>query len=116
MVFTDDDKGEVKFTTAKTDGQLEISAEDFIKFAKEHENKDVSFSASKEPDTFSTYFPFENDKASDNSADVVEVVRCKECKYRHQTTCPFLIANAYRTSSDDDYCSRGERREDGEIH
>ena len=44
MVFTDDDKGEVKFTTTKTDGKLEISVEDFIKFAKEHENVDISFS------------------------------------------------------------------------
>lgn len=37
-------------------------------------------------------------------------VRCKDCVHRHQTTCPFLIANAYKTSSDDDFCSRGERR------
>ena len=57
MVFTDDDKGEVKFTTTKTDGKLEISAEDFIRFAKEHENTDVSISTSKEHDTFSTFFP-----------------------------------------------------------
>ena len=46
------------------------------------------------------------------TADAVEVVRCKDCVHRHRTTCPFLIANAYKTSSDDDFCSRGERRED----
>ena len=40
------------------------------------------------------------------------LVRCKDCIHRHQTTCPFLIANAYKASSDDDFCSRGERRED----
>lgn len=37
-------------------------------------------------------------------------VRCKDCVHRHQTTCPFLIANAYKGSSDDDFCSRGEKR------
>ena len=45
------------------------------------------------------------------SVDAVEVVRCKDCVHRHQTTCPFLIANAYKTSSDDDFCSRAERRD-----
>lgn len=39
-------------------------------------------------------------------------VRCKDCVHRHRTTCPFLIANAYKASSDDDFCSRGERRTD----
>lgn len=48
----------------------------------------------------------------ENFDDVVKVVRCKDCKRRHQTTCPFLIANAYKTSTDDDFCSMGERRED----
>ena len=43
---------------------------------------------------------------------VQELVRCKDCVHRHHTTCPFLIANAYKASSDDDFCSRGERRED----
>ena len=47
------------------------------------------------------------------TADVQEVIRCKDCKHRHQTTCPFLIANAYKTSSDEDFCSMGERRCDG---
>ena len=46
------------------------------------------------------------------TVDAVDVVRCKDCVHRHQTTCPFLIANAYKASSDDDFCSRGERRED----
>lgn len=52
-----------------------------------------------------------NDIARFPWADVVKVVRCKDCVHRHQTTCPFLIANAYKASSDDDFCSRGERRE-----
>lgn len=44
------------------------------------------------------------------TTDAVEVIRCRDCKHRHQTTCPFLIANTYRTSDYDDYCSRGERK------
>lgn len=51
--------------------------------------------------------------AKERGADVVEVVRCRDCVHRHQTTCPFLIANAYKASSDDDFCSRGKRRENG---
>jgi len=42
------------------------------------------------------------------------LVRCKDCVHRHQTTCPFLIANAYKASSDDDFCSYGKRKDDGE--
>ena len=113
MVFTDDDKGEVKFTTTKTDGQLEVSAEDFIKFAKEHENKDVSFSTSKEPDTFSTYFPL-----TLLTADVAEVVRCKDCKHSFGYTTGYglyggLTCEALDRDVDDDFfCAYGERRDD----
>lgn len=39
------------------------------------------------------------------------LVRCRECKHYHKTTCPFLIANAYKLSADDDFCSRGKRHE-----
>lgn len=47
------------------------------------------------------------------TADVVEVVRCKDCKYGHQYTddkvwCS-LGSSSYRPN---DYCSYGERRED----
>ena len=40
--------------------------------------------------------------------DVVEVVRCKDCKHFEQTECPwdeFFVINV------NDYCSRGERKE-----
>lgn len=54
------------------------------------------------------------------SADVVEVVRCKDCKYQDKgeneseswNVCnyrPWL----YFSINDDDYCSNGERRTDG---
>lgn len=48
--------------------------------------------------------------------DVVEVVRCKDCKYRGRSHCPLrnkeestgeLIDITY----DDDFCSYGERKE-----
>ena len=43
------------------------------------------------------------------TADVVEVVRCEDCKYLHRTVCPYGIK---RTPRGNDYCSYGERRED----
>lgn len=45
-------------------------------------------------------------------ADVVEVVRCKNCKYRDNgENLPICIIDA----GDNDYCSWGEPREDGEA-
>ena len=41
------------------------------------------------------------------TADVVEVVRCKDCKYKD--TCCRMIRNEKKPS---DFCSFGERRED----
>ena len=42
-------------------------------------------------------------------ADVVEVVRCKDCKHFEQAECPWdelFVINV------NDYCSKGERKED----
>lgn len=47
------------------------------------------------------------------TADVVEVVRCKDCKYLHRMVCPYGIR---RTPRGNDFCSFGERREDDEVH
>lgn len=44
-------------------------------------------------------------------ADVVEIVRCKDCKYKD--TCCRMIRNEKKPN---DYCSFGERREDEQIH
>lgn len=41
------------------------------------------------------------------SADVVEVVRCKDCKYNADGTCEYTEINV----KDNDYCSYGERKE-----
>lgn len=48
---------------------------------------------------------------SDRTGDVVEVVRCKDCKWhRGQWQC--LNTDTYGFALDD-YCSLAERREDG---
>ena len=49
-----------------------------------------------------------------NAEDFVEVVRCKDCRYRgDEYECPLLAFAEY--TCDDEYCSDGERREDNEI-
>ena len=49
-----------------------------------------------------------------HTEDVVEVVRCKDCKYNNTIACPTYIDNmngdATQILSGSDYCSRGERR------
>ena len=45
------------------------------------------------------------------TADAVEVVRCKDCKYLHRTVCPYGIS---KTPRGNDYCSYGKRRKDDE--
>lgn len=62
--------------------------------------------------------------------DVVKVVRCKDCKHRHEDECPMYFEEQvdidegdgyydtdyifHDNSTDNGYCSWGERREDGE--
>ena len=44
-----------------------------------------------------------------DGADVVEVVRCKDCKHFEQAECPWdelFVINV------NDYCSKGQREED----
>ena len=58
---------------------------------------------------------FKFDVADAPTADVVEVVRCKDCKYlvRSEDFCK-VLSNNYEPPvyvDDDDFCSRGERRE-----
>ena len=57
------------------------------------------------------------------AADVVEVVRCKDCEYCHMSTdpktlisvqvCGYVGYNPVQSSqvTDNDFCSHGERRE-----
>lgn len=58
------------------------------------------------------------------TADVVEVVRCKDCKWFDLTDpCGTLSPNAHRCKrvtrlwfEDDAFCAYGERRENEQIH
>ena len=49
------------------------------------------------------------------TVDAVEVVRCRECRYRFKNNghdksgCPIIDANIWM--DDDDFCSYGERKE-----
>ena len=49
------------------------------------------------------------------TVDAVEIVRCKDCKYRFKNNghgrdgCPIIDANIWM--DDDDFCSHGERKE-----
>ena len=55
------------------------------------------------------------------TVDAVEVVRCKDCKHRYNgkdCTHPLLLSyswGAIRKLKDNDFCSYGERRTDGET-
>ena len=42
-------------------------------------------------------------------ADVVEVVRCKDCKWYGKAGCAIDIVDETDKPKDDDYCSFGER-------
>lgn len=49
-----------------------------------------------------------------NAADVVAVVRCKDCKLRDTEGCPFMYwycGILLGCTSDNNYCNYGERRE-----
>ena len=48
-----------------------------------------------------------------SAADVVEVVRCKDCKYNLGTKKCLNPDSFFAVPKDDDFCSYGERREAG---
>lgn len=43
------------------------------------------------------------------TVDAVEVVRCKDCRWRNTVGCPYMHLNAV-PRDDFDFCSDGERR------
>lgn len=47
------------------------------------------------------------------TADVVEVVRCKDCRWKQGSEC---VRFADVRPFPDDFCSRAERRTDDQIH
>lgn len=48
------------------------------------------------------------------TADMVEVVRCKDCKWRNTRGCPYMNFNA-AVRDDSDYCSDGERKDNEQM-
>lgn len=46
------------------------------------------------------------------SADVVEVVRCKDCKWFNRFGCAVEIVDFTDRPTENDYCSFGERKDD----
>ena len=48
------------------------------------------------------------------TADVVEVVRCSECKFNQYGICDHYVM-AHCDIRDDDFCNYGERRTDNDV-
>lgn len=44
--------------------------------------------------------------------DLVDVVRCKDCKWYHEIGCAIKIVDESDEPKDNDYCSFGERAEE----
>lgn len=55
------------------------------------------------------YKIFENVIEAEPTADAVEVVRCKECKYFYKAS---KYCSEFMTKDEDGFCKWGERRED----
>lgn len=52
--------------------------------------------------------------AQTDTVDAVEVVRCNGCKKRDTNLCPlYHCVSPMITSMDDDFCSHGERKDNG---
>lgn len=47
------------------------------------------------------------------SADVVEVIRCKDCKWFNRFGCAVEIVDFTDRPTENDYCSFGERKNNG---
>lgn len=58
-------------------------------------------------DDFETFSNFCDDILSMPSADAVEVVRCKDCKYHKRGVCE--VENYFVMTDNDFYCARGEK-------
>ena len=71
--------------------------------------------ATTEDNPFIHYYDGEGIIKNAPTVDAVEVIRCRECKYRFgnnghsKNGCPIIDANIWM--DDDDFCSHGERKE-----
>lgn len=52
-----------------------------------------------------------NLRATVNDAPSIDIVRCKECRYKDMEICPMHRLVVAGVRKYDDYCSYGERRE-----
>lgn len=76
---------------------------------KYHRYYQLNDAAKEEFDLYDSYM---DEVESIPAADVVEVVRCKDCKHYYHGTCTNDFAlNLMR---ENDYCSYGERRSENE--
>lgn len=58
---------------------------------------------------------YKDDVDNAPSVDAVEVVRCKDCKWRGELGCAVSIVDESDIPNDDDFCAWGERKEDGKV-
>lgn len=72
-------------------------------------------SAKQQHNSYSSMMLYEiADEINDSpAADVAEVVRCKDCRY-FDVTQTYLCDMHHRAANEDDYCSYGIRKMDGE--
>lgn len=47
-----------------------------------------------------------------DEAPSIDIVRCKECKWRNNIGCALMIVDDSDKPKDDDFCSWGERKSD----
>lgn len=87
-----------------------IDAEELLK----HKRKVMIFGISCEDDSWD-YAVLEENIINVPTADVVEVVRCKDCKWLivGGLCCKNIKGGGHKKLNPDDYCSYGERK-DGE--
>jgi len=79
--------------------------------------------AKKTFDTIIDVQPTVEQPQTNATENMVEIVRCKECKWWktnymwNGSECKVCVIEAYEpVRNEDDYCSRGERKEDAETN
>lgn len=80
------------------------------------ENGESIYDSQLKPRMYKTKEQYDKFSYHFKDAEMVEyreVVRCKDCKYRHKTVSGLKICQYHITmeAKDDDFCSMGERRE-----
>ena len=97
-IWTDDEYIEVDPNDV---GQLEAA----MLFKAEH------IKAKSDPELFAAVAEMLS-RLWDSATKRVDVIRCRECKYRSKDVCPIIDADIWM--DDEDFCSHGERKEGAE--